>query len=60
MSNQKTNQKSKPFINLRQDLMFKTFFSKDKRLLISLLQAFISRLKEKNDRKINITKPRTD
>ena len=40
MTDQKINQNSN-FINLRQDLMFKTFFSKDKRLLISLLQTFV-------------------
>ena len=47
MSNQKTNQNPKSFINLRQDLMFKTFFSKDKRLLLSLIETFISRPKGK-------------
>ena len=47
MSKQKTNQKFKPFINLRQDLMFKTFFSKDERLLTSLVETFISRPKGK-------------
>ena len=53
MSNQKTNQNPN-FINLRQDLMFKTFFSKDKRLLISLVQAFISQLREKQIENITV------
>ena len=34
--------------------MFKTFFSKDKRLLISLAQAFISQLKEKQIENITV------
>ena len=53
MTNQKTNQNPN-FINLTQDLMFKTFFSKDKRLLISLAQAFISQLKEKQIENITV------
>ena len=53
MTNQKTNQNPN-FINLSQDLMFKTFFSKDKRLLISLAQAFISQLKEKQIENITV------
>ena len=54
MSNQKTNQNPQSLINLRQDLMFKTFFSKDKRLLISLAQAFICQLKEKQIENITV------
>ena len=54
MANQKTNQNPQSFINLTQDLMFKTFFSKDKRLLISLVQAFISQLKEKQIENITV------
>ena len=53
MTNQKITQNPN-FINLTQDLMFKTFFSKDKRLLISLVQAFISQLKEKQIENITV------
>ena len=54
MSNQRTNQTPQSFINLTQDLMFKTFFSKDKRLLISLAQAFILRLRKKSIENITV------
>ena len=41
MSKKKIIKSSKPFIDLRQDLMFKLFFSKNERVLLSLIQSFI-------------------
>ena len=41
MSNKKIIKSSNAFIDLRQDLMFKLFFSKHERLLLSLIQSFI-------------------
>ncbi len=37
----KTKKTQNQFLNLTQDLMFKTYFSKDKKVLLSLLKTFL-------------------
>ena len=44
----------KPFINLCQDLMFKTFFSKNEDILLSLVQTFIFHQKGKTVEKLSL------
>ena len=49
--------KQKKFIRLTQDLMFKSFFSKDKAVLSSLLKNFLPALKNKEIINIQILNP---
>ena len=49
--------KQKKFIRLTQDLMFKSFFSKDKAVLSSLLKNFLPTLKNKEIINIQILNP---
>ena len=47
----------KRFIKLTQDLMFKSFFSKDEKVLISLLKSFLPALQDKQIESIQILNP---
>ena len=47
----------KRFIKLTQDLMFKSFFSKDEKVLISLLKSFLPALEDKQIESIQILNP---
>ena len=49
--------KQKRFIKLTQDLMFKSFFSKDEKVLISLLKSFLPALQDKQIENIQILNP---
>ena len=49
--------KQKRFIKLTQDLMFKSFFSKDEKVLISLLKSFLPVLQDKQIENIQILNP---
>ena len=49
--------KQKRFIKLTQDLMFKSFFSKDEKVLISLLKSFLPALQDKRIESIQILNP---
>ena len=49
----------KRFIKLTQDLMFKSFFSKDEKVLISLLKSFLPALQNKQIENIQILNPET-
>ena len=49
--------KQKRFIKLTQDLMFKSFFSKDEKVLISLLKSFLPTLQDKQIENIQILNP---
>ena len=51
--------KQKRFIKLTQDLMFKNFFSKDEKVLISLLKSFLPALQDKQIETIQILNPET-
>ena len=52
--------KQKRFIKLTQDLMFKSFFSKDEKVLISLLKSFLPALQDKQIENIQILNPEDD
>ena len=52
--------KQKRFIKLTQDLMFKSFFSKDEKVLISLLKSFLPALQDKQIENIQILNPEND
>ena len=49
--------RKKRFIKLTQDLMFKSFFSKDEKVLISLLKSFLPALQDKQIENIQILNP---
>ena len=49
--------KQKRFIKLTQDLMFKSFFSKDEKVLTSLLKSFLPVLQDKQIENIQILNP---
>ncbi len=48
---------TKPYIKLSQDLMFKTYFTRDKNLLRSLLKTFLPLPSDKDIEKIDILNP---
>ena len=52
--------KQKRFIKLTQDLMFKSFFSKDEKVLISLLKSFLPALQDKQIENIQILNPENE
>ena len=60
LKTKETQMKQKRFIKLTQDLMFKSFFSKDEKVLISLLKSFLPALQDKRIENIQILNPENE